>query len=366
MLWASAIVEIQDADGVVTLPLRRGLLVRGRLHFDGPDPPSAALLPQFSAFMLPPPAEMGHMVPPRVHVQTDGTFALELPGGEYLARLTNGDNIGILFDASTPRPSDAEIQALHAWRVRSAVANGRDIIDAPLLLSAEVTEVVVTLERGNTALYGRVRAGLNLPQDYRLVLIPADRALWAYSGNGRRFVAAPVSSDGRFSVPAPPGDYLIGAVRELPTNWRNGDVIAQLATAMSAVHLPDGGAILQLEPPTIEMRSVTRHTPAAAITRDRTRDVLRPRAVPDLPLPAPAGVTVTGQVVSDEDGRPLADVRISQHPSGVPDVFTDSAGRFILRVEPGRRTIYAWKSAWSTFNAHGEGPSLMVAGDVDG
>ena len=360
MMWARAMVDVQDTDGVVTLTLRRGLIVRGRLEFDGTNPPPAEMLREFSVFLLEPPGEMGDVVPPRVQVQTDGTFAMELPGGEYLARVLSGFNIDRYFEPGASSPSDAERRALNQWRVRSAFAKGRDIVDGPLVLTTDVSDVVVTLSRDRKSVRGQVR--LSRPQDYRVVLVPAESSLWPHS-TGRRFVTMPVSSDGRFNLPAPPGDYLVGAVRGLPGEWRDGDLISQLASGMRGIHISESGGLLPIEPPAFDMPT-GRLRGALPTTPDAGIDRLSLEVVQSLPLPALTGAIIAGRVVSSEGGQPLANVRVSAYPSVRSDVFTDAEGRFILqRVQSGSRTFHASKRGWLEASGGKAGLVLVVNTD---
>ena len=363
MLWARTLIDVQETDGIVTVPLRRGLIARGRLEFDGPDPPSAHLLREFSVFMRAPPGVIGDVITSDMHVrvQADGTFALELPGGEFLAILESGLNTA--FDPAASRPSEAELKTLSGWRPSSVIANGRDIIDAPLVLATDVSDVVITLSRSTASARGRLQVRQNRPQDYRVVLIPADPALWAHP-TGRRFAAAPVGNDGGFNVwNVPDGDYLIGAVRGLPSEWRDGDLIAQLAIAMRGIHLAGGDSSVQIDPPAFDMPTgrVRAVLPAAA---DAGIDLVVPEAVPSLPLPSFAGATITGRVVSAENGQPLSDVRVSPYPAVWGDTFTDAAGRFILqRVSPGSRAFHASKRGWIEATGGRAGMVLTVNGD---
>ncbi len=127
LLWAMAPVSVSDTDvHGMSLTLREGLTISGRLEFSGtrprPDPQRLTQVP-----IMIERAEGGNQIsnmdqPSRV--QPDGRFVTmgQLPG-RYFIRI-GGSPAG--------------------WMVQSITANGVDVTDAPIDLTANASNVVVT------------------------------------------------------------------------------------------------------------------------------------------------------------------------------------------------------------------------------
>ena len=109
--------------------------------------------------------------------------------------------------------SAAEVRAGSSWRVRSAMLNGRDLLDFPLPLSpaADVSGVVLTMSTRATQLSGIVRDAVGRPLgDLDLVIVAADPR-YQFRGS-RRIRNVRTRPDGSYSIrDLPPGEYRIGA-----------------------------------------------------------------------------------------------------------------------------------------------------------
>ena len=77
-LWTRTLVTVVAGHNEATIDLRRGLLVRGRLEFDGQDPPSGDVVRWFGLALTPPDYAGSEHGPTTVPVESDGHFAAEL------------------------------------------------------------------------------------------------------------------------------------------------------------------------------------------------------------------------------------------------------------------------------------------------
>src|SRR3981189_583540 len=67
------------------------------------------------------------------------------------------------------------------------------------------------------------------------------------------------------------------------------------------------------------------------------------------PTPAPQTRSISGRVVADDTGDPIANARVTLSPAtpGAPVVLTDREGRFTLIAASPRVTLTASKSSYS-------------------
>jgi protocatechuate 3,4-dioxygenase beta subunit len=237
MHWATAVVDVGGSDvNGVALQLRPGLAVTGRLVFD--------------ASVLTPPADLtqaqlsltarkvdGVSTSRTITILTvtlpvtnakaaaDGTFELKglMPGSYVLgAQLPGG--LG-------PK----------AWWLRSALVDGRDLLDETIDLGpADLSNVVVTLSDRHTELSGVLsRADGRPAPDFVVVAFPENRALWS---SPRRLMHVRPSTDGRFVfADLPPGTYLVAALTDLDEEaWRTDEFLSAVAPSGIKVTIGEG------------------------------------------------------------------------------------------------------------------------------
>jgi hypothetical protein len=136
-----------------------------------------------------------------------------------------------------------------SWRLKSAIVNGRDVLDDPIVFDAnggEVTGVVVTFSDRHSEIAGRLQAPSGDPaSEYVVVIFPAERERWR--PGARRIRSTRPASDGRFSVAdLPAGDYLIAALTDVePNEWQDPAFLEQLVPGAFKVTLADGGRVIQ-------------------------------------------------------------------------------------------------------------------------
>jgi protocatechuate 3,4-dioxygenase beta subunit len=217
-------VSGQDAD--VTLTMRPGVSVSGRLRFDG----SASVPADLSNVSINlSPVAVGRAptlgVPP-IAAQADGTFRFTgVAPGRY--RLTSQ------VPGSTPTSG---------WHQRRGVVNGQDSLDVPFeVRSADVADAVIVFTDRPASLSGRVQDGSGQPApEYFIIAFAVDRTFW--TPRSRRIQAVRPGRDGRFQMPnLPPGDYFIAAVTDVETGqWYDPAYLQELAAAATKISIGEG------------------------------------------------------------------------------------------------------------------------------
>jgi hypothetical protein len=358
--WVGAVVNVGTRDSEVTLDVHRDYMIRGRVVFDGDDPPPAGLLGQIGLFMLPPDVEgIGDVIPAHPVVQTDGTFTMELTAGRYLATV----EIGYEFSLSD-RPSDAALAALRRWTPASMIWNGRDILTTPLDLTADISDVVLTLRRSHPqgAVRGRVIGSRAL-----VVLIPADPSQWVDFGAGRNLRVARTGDGGAYRITAPAGDYFVAAVRGIrESDWRSADLFAAVLPFATRISLA-GDATVSAELHAIDAPSLT--TLPSPPPLPAAFDVITAQAASSIVPPIRPGAVLAGRVIAADSGQPLSRVRVgtyrivrSSRFNDPNDVFTDDTGRFVLSdVSPGTKSLFAARSGWALVPDRGSRMPLQLA-----
>ena len=224
--WAMVDVAVdgQDISGV-SLQLQPGLIVSGRVEFDGTGTPPDVTRIRLSMMQ---PLSPGMVALGVSSVQPDVSGAFTIRGitpGTY--RLT----------ASIPTlRTDTQ-----AWQLKSSTINGRDTLDGVFELRAGADDAVVTFTDKATELTGTVQDAAGQPApEYHIVVFSADKSHWVPTS--RRIRYARPGADGKFQVPnLPPGEYLVAAVNDIePGEWFDPAVLDQLSRTAIALALVEG------------------------------------------------------------------------------------------------------------------------------
>ena len=224
--WAMADVAVdgQDISGV-SLQLQPGLIVSGRVEFDGSGTPPDVTRIRLSMMQ---PMSPGMVALGVSSVQPDASGAFTIRGitpGTY--RLT----------ASIPTlRTDTQ-----AWQLKSSTINGRDTLDGVFELRAGADDAVVTFTDKATELTGTVQDAAGQPApEYHIVVFSADKSHWVPTSRRIRYVRP--GADGKFQVPnLPPGEYLVAAVNDIePGEWFDPAVLDQLSRTAIALALVEG------------------------------------------------------------------------------------------------------------------------------
>ncbi len=162
---------------------------------------------------------------PMAGVRADGTF-----------RIANLGPTNYTLTSALP-PDLARV-----WKLRSAIIDGRDLLDAGFMgMNIDARDVVVTLSDKKTEINGSLVSGNGQPAvDYFVVALSTDRSYWRFGS--RRLMSARPSTAGRFAFSdLPAGDYFIAAVTDLdPLEWQDAGFLEQLAPAAVRVKLAEG------------------------------------------------------------------------------------------------------------------------------
>lgn len=228
ILWTAVPVSVGNRDlSDVSVMMRRGLRVIGRVEFEGS---AARPTPQeLRAIRVSVEQADGRTVAPttayRSQVEDTGAFyTVGLIAGRYFIRVT-----------TAPRN----------WTFKSAVINGRDVADTPLVLEANDADgLVITFTDRPSGLAGTVRNAQGAADQNATVLVfPHDPAAWTDIGaNPRRLRSSRPSRDGAFMVPGmPPGDYDVVAVSdEIAANWQDPAFLRTLSRVATRVAVVEG------------------------------------------------------------------------------------------------------------------------------
>jgi hypothetical protein len=237
-LWAEAPVTVVDRDVAVTLNLRAGARVHGRVEFNGRTPPPSleVLRDQFGGIGLVVERADGTRTDFRGALLGDGRFStIQLEPGRYV------------FLAWAPAP----------WRLKSVTHEGRDIRDYPFEIgSADIRDVVITFTDQASTIRGQVRR--ESPDETTrgwVTIFPSDRELWSdYGILPRRIAFVELGRSGIFEVEVPPGTYLIAATPQSTRGRITPETLAQLAASATTVVVGDGQTAVQ----DLRLRSVHR------------------------------------------------------------------------------------------------------------
>jgi hypothetical protein len=242
-LWAMADVNVDAAGGEVrglTLTLRRTLTFAGRIVFSGAPPPPAGAVSKIRVGL----------------VRVDRSLAEGTAGGAQPAGLpvpsfaTAGADGSFAVHGFLPGlyvPS-AFVPGAPQWRLRSAILDGRDLLDVPLDVGAsagDVSGVVLTFSEWRSELAGVLQDASGRPAPgHTVIVFPTDKALWRSS---RRLRTTRPASDGHFSfADLPGGEYRLAALTDIPgDDWRRASFLEQALAASVQVTLGEGANVTQ-------------------------------------------------------------------------------------------------------------------------
>ncbi len=221
-LFAQMPIVVGEADlSGLSVPVRNGPRLSGRVEFDGAPSNSAAPRTQVITVALIPADgrfASGGLMP--AIANTDGQFiTMSVPPGKYLV------------NANAP-----------GWILKSAAVNGRDASETPIDLEAnDVSGATITLFNRPAQLAGAVHDARGNPDEAATVLLfPADYRSWIDDGmSNRRLRSARATANGRFTIGGLlPGNYLVIAVNDAAAgNSSNPEVIEAIAPLAVRVSL---------------------------------------------------------------------------------------------------------------------------------
>ena len=225
--WVSADVIVGDTDITdLAVTLRPGLRVRGHAEFDGGAPPVADF--------------------PRAAVAQLGTLLDAVPGPPGVAL----DASGAFVSAAYPPGRYLVLsRTIGAWRLRSAMLDGRDVSLMPLdLVDKDVDGLVLSYTLAtNPILAGTVEAQRGVSAAATEVIVfPAAYDSWLRAGlpshlPRRDSRVTHVNEAGAFNIPLlAAGDYFVGAVKGEDAGDLSADFFRRLAAVATPISLRDG------------------------------------------------------------------------------------------------------------------------------
>ena len=224
-LWASMPVLVDgEAESHVSLELRRGFVVTGRVDLDRTTEPPVdfrgwriGLTPLVAA------GEVSISFSP-ADVQPDGTFTI---GGLSPGR----------YRVQPVIPPDLASR----WMARSVTASGRDAVDESLDVNSDMAGVTVTFTDRIPQISGSVDAPAGTASDdYHVIVFPAAPAL--RTARTSRIQAVRAGANGRYQLTKlPPGSYLIAVTNDVePGEWMDPAFLQRLAPSALAISIADG------------------------------------------------------------------------------------------------------------------------------
>ncbi|HEX7780887.1 MAG TPA: hypothetical protein VF424_16675, partial [Vicinamibacterales bacterium] len=130
------------------------------------------------------------------------------------------------------------------WVLRSAIRDGRDLLDAPIEMSpgtGSITDVELTFTDQHSGVSGLISTAPGAPVfACYVVVFPADRALW--TAGYRRVRHQRPATNGRFGFDdLPPGDYFLAVLPDLdPASWNSPEMLGSLVERATRVTLREG------------------------------------------------------------------------------------------------------------------------------
>lgn len=232
-LWATQTIAVGES-GIrdLAVTLTPGFRIGGQAEFAGAAaPPTPAELRRMSVTFDP--ADARPLVSATIgRGQFDDNGYLssyQLPPGRYYVRL-NGAPPG--------------------WTFKSAMVNGRDISNVPVMLDRDITTLNIVFTDRPSMLAGQVHDASGGADGSATVLVfPADTTGWVdYGSAPRRLRAIRVGRDGHYQTTGlPAGEYMVVAVSDESTaNWQDPIMLKALTRLATRVELADGESRSQL------------------------------------------------------------------------------------------------------------------------
>jgi hypothetical protein len=228
-LWATTEIDINGEDvSNVSLTLQEGMTVSGRVVQAGSGR-APALDFERVGVTLAPAAQGGGFSASSARVDAQGQFRITgvIPG-RYALRISQ-------MGAGPGTP---------AWYPRSAVSQGKDILDVPLEIrpGQHVDDLTLTMTDQLAEVSGTLMDGAGKPAPgFTILVFSTNREFWS---QGARRLAPPTqpASDGKFRVAnLAPGEYFMAAVTDLePGDWGDASFLEAVAAAAFKITLGEG------------------------------------------------------------------------------------------------------------------------------
>jgi hypothetical protein len=241
ILWAATDITVSGQNITdLVIGLQPGMVLNGRVSFEGTSLPPPTDLTRVRVNLTTRGQQLfeGGATPP-AQVDASGRFTI---AGVAPGRYSVGGGVpgGGQRQGGTPVPGAA---GAPQWSLKSAIVNGRDILDFPLTIepNQEVGNIVMTFTDRTQELSGTLQDSTGRPTaDFTIIVFPSDNRFWL--PQARRIVSARPGTDGRFTFRnLPPGEYRLTAITDAePGEWFNPEFLAQLVAPSIAISLGEG------------------------------------------------------------------------------------------------------------------------------
>jgi hypothetical protein len=242
VLWASTDITVSGQNITdLVIGLQPGMALNGRVSFEGTSLPPPTDLTRVRVNLTGRGQQLfegGAMPPAQVDASGRFTIAGVAPGRYSINGGVPGG--GAQRQGGTPVPGAA---GSPQWNLKSAVVNGRDILDFPLAIepNQEVGQIVMTFTDRTQELSGTLQDATGRPTaDFTIIVFPSDNRFWL--PQARRIMSARPGTDGRFAFRnLPPGEYRLTAITDAePGEWFNPEFLAQLVAPSIAISVGEG------------------------------------------------------------------------------------------------------------------------------
>ena len=228
--WANELIVVGNRDITISVPMHVGLTIGGELRFEGQRTP-----------------------PPQTQIARD-VIGLGYADGRSISSLTGRDLGGTdrrfrIAEVAGGRYTLRILVTPPGWAIKSITVRGQDAIDAPIEISDDLADIVVTFTDRPTSIRGIARTAAGLADGEAVVVVfPAARERWSASGRAPfRLRSTRADATGAFTIGhLPPGDYLIAAIHDrVASGWTDPRFLEAISRQATRVRIDDGAALPQ-------------------------------------------------------------------------------------------------------------------------
>jgi hypothetical protein len=227
-LFATKEIEVDGHDQTdLVLTLLPGRTISGRIVFEPGTVPPPTGLTGFRINLGDPDAIVGRAIA-GAFANDDGSFAVSgIPPGRY--------RLSVQFTTET--------RSLAGWTLKSAIVDGRDVLDEPLTIASDrdLTGMTVLYSGRVTEFSGILTDATGRPApEFFVVAFSTEKKFW--SDSPRRAARARPSTDGTFTITGlPPGDYYVCAMTNVDASQLGDPAFLEpLIGASTKITLVDG------------------------------------------------------------------------------------------------------------------------------
>jgi hypothetical protein len=221
LAWLDEPVTVGNEDLAVTLTASPGVVVSGRVEFEGDLTRNRTSLSGVTIQIEPVEWGSAGSAVFNTRTSTNGEFVSQpIQGGQYYLRVPNSPQ---------------------GWMFKGVTVDGRDATDTPISLTSNLPNVIVTFSDRWSGIRGAVQGASGRDPAALVVVFPADRDMWGSSGlNPRRVRSSKPSKSGDYSLNLPPGDYYVAAIPDEYSDWQDPDVIDRISRLAVRVTIAEG------------------------------------------------------------------------------------------------------------------------------